>query len=131
RIGRAVLEDSHRPDAFRMEPFTLPATPAAVPIPQAQARSARRRLRPPEPVTVTLHQRRPTSFVFRNQRYTVDRAWGPWYFSGNWWGVECWSIEKWDLVARTDSGSTLSCSIARNPMRPAATDDWRLEELYD
>ena len=131
RIGRAVLEDTHRPDAFRMEPFVIPATPITVPIPQAQARSARRRLRPPEPITVTLHQRRPTSFVFRNQRYTVERAWGPWYFSGNWWGVECWSIEKWDLVARTDSGSTISCSIARNPMRPAATHDWCLEELYD
>ncbi len=131
RIGRAVLEDTHRPDAFRMEPFAIPSTTAVTPIPQAQARSARRRLRPPEPVTVTLHQRRPTSFVFRNQRYTVERAWGPWYFSGNWWGVECWSIEKWDLVARADSGSTLSCSIARNPMRPAATHDWCLEELYD
>ncbi len=130
RIGRAVLEDTHRPDAFRMEPFTLPATThhpnPASPGPLRASPSA-----PPEPVTVTLHQRRPTSFVFRNQRYTVERAWGPWYFSGNWWGVECWSIEKWDLVARTDSGSTISCSIARNPMRPAATHDWCLEELYD
>ena len=131
RIGRAVLEDTHRPDAFRMEPFAIPATSAAVPAPQGQARSARRRLRPPEPVTVTLHQRRPTSFVFRNQRYTVERAWGPWYFSGNWWGVECWSMEKWDLVARADSGATISCSITRNPMRPATTDDWCIEELYD
>jgi protein ImuB len=131
RIGRAVLEDTHRPDAFRMEPFTIPATTAVISAPQAQARSARRRLRPPEPVTVTLHQRRPTSFVFRNQRYTVERAWGPWYFSGNWWGVECWSIEKWDLVARASDNTTISCSIARNPMRPAATDDWCLEELYD
>jgi protein ImuB len=131
RIGRAVLEDTHRPDAFRMEPFAIPTTPTTAPIPQAQARSARRRLRPPEPVTVTLHQRRPTSFVFRNQRYTVERAWGPWYFSGNWWGVECWSMEKWDLVARASDNTTISCSIARNPMRPAATDDWCLEELYD
>ncbi len=137
RVGRAVLEDSHRPDTFRMEPFTLPTTtptlPAALPVPQAQARSARRRLRPPEPIAVTLCERRPASFVFRNQRYTIERAWGPWFFSGNWWGVECWSIEKWDLVARADRDASviLSCAIARNPLRPAIAADWRLEELYD
>jgi protein ImuB len=131
RVGSAVLEDTHRPDSFRMAPFTIPATaPAAVqpiPQPQAQARSARRRLRPPEPVTVTLRERRPASFVFRNQRYTVERAWGPWFFSGNWWGIECWSMEKWDLVAHSDSGMMISCAIARHPMR----EEWCLEELYD
>jgi protein ImuB len=132
RVGRAVLEDTHRPDAFRMEPFTIPeTTTATLPVPQSQAHAARRRLRPPESIAVTLRERRPTSFVFRNQRYTVERAWGPWFFSGNWWGIECWSIEKWDLVARTDSGAILSCAIARNPLRPATLNDWRLEELYD
>jgi protein ImuB len=131
-VGRAVLEDTHRPDAFRMAPFIVPTTvTTAIPLPQAQARTAARRLRPPEPITVTLDQRRPTSFVFRNQRYTVERAWGPWFFSGNWWGVECWSIEKWDLVARSAEGAAISCAIARNPMRPATMSDWRIEELYD
>jgi protein ImuB len=141
RVGRAVLEDSHRLDAFRIEPFTLPTTAptATLPVPQAQARSARRRLRPPEPIAVTLHQRHPASFVFRNQRYTVERAWGPWFFSGNWWGIECWSIEKWDIIAladgsaRSDSnpGAILSCAIARNPLRTTTAADWRLEEFYD
>jgi protein ImuB len=138
RVGRAVLEDTHCPDIFRMEPFTIPTTQTTtgtLPVPQDQiknqAHAARRRLRPPEPIAVTLRERRPTSFVFRNQRYTVERAWGPWFFSGNWWGIECWSIEKWDLVARTDSGVILSCAIARNPLRPATLNDWRLEELYD
>ena len=128
RVGRAILEDTHRPDSFRIEPFAIPAAIALVPEPQAQARSAQRRLRPPEPIAVTLHQRRPTSFVFRNKRYTVERAWGPWYFSGNWWGVECWSMEKWDLAARSaDDNTTICCAIARNPTRQ----EWRLEELYD
>jgi protein ImuB len=128
RVGRAILEDTHRPDSFRIEPFAIPAAIALVPEPQAQARSAQRRLRPPEPIAVTLHQRRPTSFVFRNKRYTVERAWGPWYFSGNWWGVECWSMEKWDLAARSpDDNTTICCAIARHPTRQ----EWRLEELYD
>jgi protein ImuB len=128
RVGRAVLEDTHRPDSFRMEPFALPATSSTVPTPQAQSRSAHRRLRPPEPLTVTLHQRRPTSFVFRNKRYTVERSWGPWFFSGNWWGVECWSMQKWDLVARCPEDNTMiCCCLARHPVR----NDWHVEELYD
>jgi protein ImuB len=140
RVGRAALEDTHRPDAFRMEPFTIPESRssarigtagAALPVPQSMAHAARRRLRPPEPIAVTVRERRPTSFIFRNQRYTVERAWGPWFFSGNWWGIECWSIEKWDLIARSDSNETISCAIARNPLRHATLNDWRLEELYD
>jgi protein ImuB len=121
-----------------MEPFTIPTTQTTtgtLPVPQDQiknqAHAARRRLRPPEPIAVTLRERRPTSFVFRNQRYTVERAWGPWFFSGNWWGIECWSIEKWDLVARSDYDTKISCAIARNPLRPTTLNDWRLEELYD
>lgn len=136
RVGSPVLEDTHRPDAFHIAPFTLPATPSPVPGPVPQPRfhptSARRRLRPPEPVTVTLRDRRPAAFVFRNQRYTVECAWGPWFFSGNWWGIQCWSIEKWDLVVHSDrDGAILSCALARAPLRPATINAWRLEELYD
>jgi protein ImuB len=140
RVGRAVLEDTHRPDAFRMEPFsiaevrTTTTTTAILPRLQIQnqAHAARRRLRPPEPITVTLSERRPVAFVFRNQRYTVERAWGPWFFSGNWWGIECWSMEKWDLIARSDrDAGILSCAIARNPLRPATLNEWRIEEIYD
>jgi protein ImuB len=124
RVGRAVLEDTHRPEAFRMEPFAIPDKAAAVPVPQAQARS--------ESVMVTLRERKPVSFVFRGRLYGVERAWGPWFFSGNWWGVECWSMEKWDVVARCDAdGTTICCALARNPLRPAMMGDWRMEELYD
>jgi protein ImuB len=133
RVGRAVLEDTHQPEAFRMAPFAIPASATpALPEPQAQARSARRRLRPPEPVTVTLRERKPDSFFFRGKRYGVERAWGPWFFSGNWWGVECWSMEKWDVVGRCEAdGTTICCALARNPLRPATMGDWRMDELYD
>lgn len=131
RVGRAVLEDTHQPEAFRMASFVIPEK-TAVPVPQAQARSARRRLRPPEPVMVVLRERKPVSFLFRGRRYGVERVWGPWFFSGNWWGVECWSMEKWDVAARCEEdGTTLCCALARNPLRPAAMGDWRMEELYD
>ena len=136
RAGRAVLEDTHRPDAFRMAPFVVPQA-AAVRVSRGRARTAVRRLRPPEPVAVTLRQRRPAAFVFRNRRYRVEQSYGPWFSSGNWWGAEIWSVEKWDLIARpsvpgsTQGGPTgdvtLCCCLARHPMR----EDWRIEALYD
>ena len=121
RAGRAVLEDTHQPDACRVAPFVIPqASPVRAP------RGAVRRLRPPELVPVTLRQRRPVSFVFRSQRYLVEQTFGPWFSSGNWWGAELWSVEKWDIIARTNN-ETICCCLARHPMR----DDWRIEALYD
>jgi protein ImuB len=60
----------------------------------------------------------------------VQQTYGPWFSSGNWWGAEIWSVEKWDLIARTGN-ETLCCCLARNPMRPASSQDWRIEALYD
>ena len=126
RVGRVVLEDTHRPEGFRVEPFSIPTASAAA-APRGRTGAAIRRLRPPEAAAVTLRQRRPAQFVFRNQRYTVERAYGPWYSSGDWWGAEWWSVEKWDLTAQAANGSVLCCCLARHPMN----EDWRIEALYD
>lgn len=83
-VGRAVLEDTHRPDGFRMEPFTVPSGPASATT-STQTRAAMRQLRPAESMTVTLCGARPKGFVFREKRYAVERAYGPWLASGNWW----------------------------------------------
>jgi protein ImuB len=126
RTGRAVLEDTHRVEAFRVEPFTIPA-PTPVPAPRCRKGAAIRRLRPPEAVTVTLRERRPAIFVFRNKRYAVERAYGPWFSSGDWWGAAWWSVEKWDLTARAEDDAVLCCCLARHPMK----ENWRIEALYD
>jgi protein ImuB len=125
RASRAVLEDTHRPDAFRMMPFSVPQA-APVCASRGRAHTAVRRLRPPEPVAVRLRQSRPAAFVFRNQRYRVEQSYGPWFSSGNWWGAEIWCVEKWDLIACAGDES-LCCCLARHPMR----DDWHIEALYD
>ena len=64
-------------------------------------RLAMRQLRPPEIVMVNVHERQPDSFVFREKRYTVERAYGPWSSAGDWWNPTLWSLEQWDLVARS------------------------------
>lgn len=123
--GRAVLEDTHRSHAFRMAPFAVPPQQEAA-APKGRTSGAIRRLRPAEPVTVFLRQRTPASFVFRNQRYSVERAYGPWFSSGDWWGANWWSVEKWDLTARSGD-RFLCCCLVRHPMKQ----DWRIEALYD
>jgi protein ImuB len=127
-VGHAVLKDTHRPDAFRVEPFAVPTSAAIARQPGTQ-RVALRQLRPAELVTVTVCEQQPQSFVFREKRYTVERAYGPWSSGGDWWKPTLWSVEQWDLVARGEEGSTawLCCCLSRD----LAQERWMLEALYD
>ncbi|MFZ0663815.1 MAG: DNA polymerase Y family protein [Acidobacteriaceae bacterium] len=124
--GRAVLADTHEPDAFRIEPFQVPSTQPsrAVPVPP---RAALRQLRPAEPVSITLQSERPRSFVFREQHYAVEHAYGPWLASGDWWAQTLWGWEQWDILARARDGRLLCCCLARDRMR----NQWQVAALYD
>jgi protein ImuB len=125
-VGQAVLKDTHRPDAFRMEPFRVtPASSQAVkPV---SRRVAMRQLRPAEMVRVTVCDERPCSFVFREKRYQVERAYGPWNAAGDWWRPTLWSLEQWDLVARAQDASCICCCLTHD----LAQDTWLVEALYD
>lgn len=124
--GRIVLADTHEPDAFRVEPFQSPAAPPS-PAPPAMPRSVMRQLRPAEAVCLTLQSERPQSFVFREQRYVVEHAYGPWLTSGNWWAQTLWGWEQWDIIARAHDGGLLCCCMARGLMR----NQWQIAALYD
>jgi protein ImuB len=124
--GRAVLKDTHQPDSFRIEPFVVPASRALESKSQTQ-RVAMRQLRPPEIVTVAVRDRQPASFVFREKRYTVEHAYGPWSSGGDWWKPTLWSIEQWDLVARAHDASWLCCCLTRD----LSHEHWQVEALYD
>jgi len=125
-VGRAVLLDTHHPDAFHITPFVVTPEASSSAVPQ-KTRAAIRQLRPPESTAVTLHGRRPASFYFRNARYTVEQAYGPWMASGEWWNPGLWSCEQWDLVARSDDGLLLCCVLTCDP----ADNCWRMTALYD
>lgn len=125
-VGRAVLNDSHEPDAFRMEPFAVPSSAPSI-VAAAAARPAQRHIRPAENVRVTLQRDRPATFVFREQVYTVERAYGPWLASGNWWAPTLWAGEQWDLVARSRDGAMLCCCVVRDALR----EQWQVVVLYD
>lgn len=125
-VGCAALEDTHRPDGFRMEPFRIPSAQPALREP-APLRPATRRLRPPEVAFVTLHGEQPHTFIFRERRYTVERAYGPWRSSGEWWNSSLWGCEQWDLIARADNNAMLGCCLVRDVLRDA----WQMVALYD
>ena len=125
-VGRAVLQDTHAPEAFRVEPFTVPSGDSTVSTAQ-QARAITRRLRPAEMASVTLQNARPSIFFFRERRYAVEHAYGPWLAGGEWWNQTHWGMEQWDLVARAQDGSMLCCCMMRDLMQ----NHWQMAALYD
>jgi protein ImuB len=121
-VGRIALEDSHRPDGFRIEPFTLHASK---PFESEYAGPcAIRRLRPAEPIFVTLQAGRPVTFVFRKQGYDVTCAYGPWHLSGDWWAGTRWKSEQWDLVARSQDAVLYCCAMCDGHR-------WQMAGFYD
>ncbi|MGC8550086.1 MAG: DNA polymerase Y family protein [Acidobacteriaceae bacterium] len=124
--GRAVLEDTHAPEAFHIEPFT---TTCVKPVDNilSQTRLVQRMLRPPEAVSVTLHQSTPAVFWFRAARYVVEQAYGPWKCNGHWWTQTLWGQEQWDLVARRQNGLMLCCCMVHD----LTDNQWRMAALYD
>jgi len=120
------LRDSHTPDSFRLEPFNVPSgtiTPANL----EGERTAVRRLRPPEGVSVRLGRYRPEGFTFRAQHFDVEHAYGPWAARGEWWNELFWNMEQWDVVAKSHNEVVLCCCIARDFLQ----NEWQVIALYD
>jgi len=83
RVGTPVLEDSHRPDAFHLEPFSwkLPELRSQLPNEQRTG-PALRRWRRESPALP--------------QEKVVARQ-GPYLTSGDWWDEKSWERAEWDL----------------------------------
>jgi protein ImuB len=125
-VGRAVLQDTHGPEGFRMEPFTVSSGDPELMRSPTPCLSMRQ-LRPPEPACVTVQNSRLAMFFYRERRYAVEQAYGPWFASGDWWNQTLWKLEQWDLIARAQDGAMLYCCMVRDPMR----NQWRMAALYD
>jgi protein ImuB len=125
-IGSAVLRDTHRPDSFRLDPFSTSMGSTVAPAGR-QGHIARRQLRPAERAAVTLRDSRPASFSCREKRYAVERVYGPWHASGEWWNPTLWGSEEWDLIARSEEGEILYCCLVRD----ITGNKWLMAALYD
>jgi len=123
KVGSPRLLDSHRPEAFGLEPFAPPA-PAEAPPRASAGRSpaiALRRLRPPREAEVVTQGDRPIRVVARGVGGEVLRCAGPWRASGEWWGETAWSREEWDV--QLADGGLYRLVLDRG--------GWYLEGVYD
>jgi protein ImuB len=124
-VGRVRLTDAHKPDSFVMERFTVPSTKTKESIPNHSV--ALRRCRPPVALLMQRESSGPKAFTMRGKRYTVEKAYGPWRRSGQWWSPEMWSLEEWDICGKANNGETLLCLLTHDLLR----NQWQLEALYD
>jgi hypothetical protein len=151
RCGVPVLRDSHRPDAFAMEPFPADdrrpgpggdaaASRAATSVGRAVVRRCRRPLR----ARVATEHGRPVSMWMSRAAGggggKVMTSAGPWRSSGAWWGaasedaepdehddrqerLEAWDRDEWDVALATGAVYRI--------YRDRVLDDWFVDGVVD
>ncbi|MEP6822114.1 MAG: hypothetical protein ABI946_07170 [Chthoniobacterales bacterium] len=120
RVGTPVLEDTHQPDAFRMEPFAWRLEEAPPELPPLPAFTLRR-FRSPAPATVSLKQKQPTDLRSAELHGAVLEQAGPFMASGHWWDEQTWSRAEWDL--QLENGAVCRCH--------AHEQGWAVDGIYD
>jgi protein ImuB len=110
RVGTPVLEETHRPDAFRIEPFSWnfiadverPSSSPSPPHGENESLAtwqqvALRRFRPAMSASVLLDADTPAHLRSREICGKVLKQRGPYFMSGNWWDEKSWARTEWDL----------------------------------
>jgi protein ImuB len=127
RVGTPVLEETHRPDAFRLEPFTW-AVESAVPsgesshaLRTAHATAVLRRFRPAVAALVLLDADMPAHVRSPEIWGKIIEQRGLYLISGNWWDEKSWARGEWDLQLET--GELVRCHESDGT--------WKIEGIYD
>jgi protein ImuB len=104
RVGTPVLEETHRPDAFRIEPFSWNVSmrsaadmAASTEEKRDALRVALRRFRPAAAASVLLDENIPAHLRSAQINSEVADQRGPYLLSGNWWDEKLWARTEWDL----------------------------------
>ena len=123
-VGTPVLEETHRPDAFRMEPFAWQVGAIEFNRPKGiepTFRTAVRRFRPSISASILLDEDRPMHIRGADVGGKIIDLHGPYLISGNWWDEKSWTRAEWDL--QLDAGELVRCHESE------AT--WRIDGIYD
>lgn len=138
RIGTPVLEETHRPDAFHIQPFSWHLNFAAdnggrssaMPGSQREARrssplhdicSVLRRFRPAVSASVLEDEDRPAHVRSAKMSGKSIAQRGPYLLSGNWWDEKSWGRAEWDL--QLQNGEVVRCHESEGT--------WRIDGIYD
>jgi protein ImuB len=127
RVGTPVLEETHRPDAFRLQPFTW-AVESAVPSGESShalrtehATAVLRRFRPAVSASVLLDADTPGHLRSTEICGKVIEQRGPYLISGNWWGEKSWGRAEWDL--QMENGELVRVHESEGT--------WEMDGIYD
>jgi len=133
RIGTPVLEETYRPDAFRMQPFSW-AVVSAVPsgenresgsdphaLRTAHATAALRRFRTAVSASVLQDENTPTHVRSAEMSGKIIDERGPYFLSGNWWDEKSWARAEWDL--QLQNGELVRAHESEGT--------WRIDGIYD
>jgi len=142
-VGTPVVEETHRPDAFHLEPFSWDGGATSEPtvrlgpshyssdaihstdsgqaprVPPLQP--ALRRLRANVSASVLLNNEKPAHIRSASVSGEIFSQNGPYLASGNWWDEKTWMRSEWDLELRT--GALLRCHQDQ--------DGWQIDGIYD
>jgi protein ImuB len=117
RVGTPELLDTHRPDAFRMNPaFQGEST-----ITRLNLRLSIRLFRPPRAARVSIASGHPSFVTAGAIRGKILDLAGPWRTSGDWWTVDPWLRDEWDIALSDGALYRLFC----------APNGWFVDGSYD
>src|SRR6266705_1711773 len=99
QVGTPMLEETHRPDAFRMESFAWEVGAIDLNRPQRTAflKLALRRFRPAVSASILVDGDTPAHLRSAEICGKVIEQRGPYLISGNWWGEKSWARAEWDV----------------------------------
>lgn len=114
RVGRPELLDTHRPGAFRMGAGRAAVRPSRQEL-------AFRLFRPPRLARVAIASGHPRFVAADGIRGQVLEFAGPWRTSGDWWTLDPWARDEWDIALSDGALYRLYCEPK----------GWFLEGTYD
>jgi protein ImuB len=124
RVGTPVLEETHRPDAFRMEQFAWQVGAIDLNSPKAiepTFRTALRRFRPVISASVLLDGDAPAHVRNGDLQGKIVKQRGPYLFSGKWWDEKSWGRAEWDL--QLEGGEMVLAHESQGT--------WKIDGVYD
>ena len=127
RIGTPILEETHRPDAFRMQPFSLAVasavssgeTPRA--LRTGHATAALRRFRPAVTASILRDENKPAHVCSAEIQGKIVEKRGPYLLSGTWWSEKSWARAEWDV--QLGAGELVRCHESEGI--------WKVDGVYD
>ena len=144
RVGTPVLEETNKPDAFRMAPFAWNSSTGFQPVGQAGVPACKetdrqdaclphshdgcaplspalRRFRPAAPASVFSTENSPAHIRSAKINSKITDQRGPYLASGNWWDEVAWVRAEWDL--QLDNGVLARCHRSGGI--------WKVDGIYD